>query len=151
MGQLGASLELEERLCDNESNLIQYTSYVPENGIASEFIKAERYSTITLRNGQKVTVNAEIRTNLGVFSACKCDELLEILEQFPNKDSISIVHGNPETKEIFKNYIMENGVTTLREYEDNGIVILNREQYIRVTSNGVDKQLSSELIPKNMN
>lgn len=148
MGQLGASLELEEKLCSSNKNLIQYTSYVPENGIASEFIKAERYSTITLKNGQKVTINAEIKQTLEFSQHAKCDELLEILEQFPNKDSISIVHGNPETKEIFKNYIMENGVTTLREYEDNGIVILNREQYIRVTSNGVDKQLSSKLLPK---
>ena len=124
MGQLGASLELEEKLCGNENNLIQYTSYVPENGIASEFIKAERYSTIALRNGQKVTINA-----------------------FPNKCSVTINHGSPETKEIFMNYIMENGVTTSREYEENGVVIINRERCLRVTPLGIDKVLNSKLLP----
>lgn len=147
MGQLGTSLELEEKLCDNENNLIQYTSYVPENGIASEFIKAERYSTIALRNGQKVTVNARIEQTLEFSQHAKCDELMEILEQFPNKRSVTINHGNPETKEIFMNYIMENGVTTFRDYEDNGIVILNRERCLRVTSKGIDKVMNSKLLP----
>ena len=147
MGQLGASLELEEKLCDNNNNLIQYTSYVPENGIASEFIKAERYSTIALRNGQKVTINARIEQTLEFSQHAKCDELKEILDQFPNKCSVTINHGSPETKEIFMNYIMENGVTTSRKYEENGVVVINRERCLRVTPLGIDKMLVSKLLP----
>ena len=147
MGQLGASLELEEKLCDNNNNLIQYTSYVPENGIASEFIKAERYSTIALRNGQKVTINARIEQTLEFSQHAKCDELKEILDQFPNKYSVTINHGSPETKGIFKNYIMNNGVTTSREYEENGVVIINRETCLRVTPLGIDKVLNSKILP----
>ena len=147
MGQLGASLELEEKLCDNNNNLIQYTSYVPENGIASEFIKAERYSTIALRNGQKVTINARIEQTLEFSQHAKCDELMDILERFPNKYSVTINHGSPETKGIFKNYIMNNGVTTSREYEENGVVIINRETCLRVTPLGIDKVLNSKILP----
>ena len=147
MGQLGASLELEEKLCGNKNNLIQYTSYVPENGIASEFIKAERYSTIALRNGQKVTINARIEQTLEFSQHAKCDELKEILDQFPNKCSVTINHGSPETKEIFMNYIMENGVITSRKYEENGVVVINRERCLRVTPLGIDKMLVSKLLP----
>ena len=72
---------------------------------------------------------------------------MDILERFPNKYSVTINHGSPETKGIFKNYIMNNGVTTSREYEENGVVIINRETCLRVTPLGIDKVLNSKILP----
>lgn len=149
MGQLGASLELEEKLCNNKNNLIQYTSYVPENGIASEFIKAERFSTIKLKNGQKVTINAKIKQTLEFSQHAKCDELFDVLERFPNVFSVTINHGSPETKRVFMNYIIKRGLTPLRNIDDNGIVIIDRSMVLRVTPKGIDKVMNSKNLPSN--
>jgi hypothetical protein len=42
---------------------------------------------------------------------------------------------------------MNNGVTTSREYEENGVAIINRETCLRVIPLGIDKVLNSKILP----
>lgn len=145
MGQLGASLELMEKLCTYSNSLIQFTSYVPPTGIASTFINAKKGEKIKLRDGSVVPIQAEIKQTIEFSQHAKADELFDILEQFPNKRTIAINHGSPKVKEDFAKYITECGVTTVRDYQDFGVLILNRATYLRVTSKGVDKIMNSDL------
>lgn len=147
MGQLGASLILEELLCSNPKNLVQYTSFVPANGIASEFLNATRGSTIVLRNGTTCHIEAEIK-NTGEFSQhAKRDELLDFLEEFPNKHSVTISHGEPLTKYRFRDYILENGVSIMNRNNESSVFILDSEHYLRISNKGVDKVLNSKFLP----
>ena len=89
---------------ENENDLIQITSYM-----ASEFgdsiLNAKNGDKLTFLNGKTATVKAEIRAT-GEFSGhAKRDELLNLINKFKNLECVTIVHGEPEVKQSFENYV----------------------------------------------
>lgn len=134
----GNSQKLGLRMVQEESNWIQFTSYVA-TGIARELINVKRGETVELKNGMKIPVNGVVVQTTEFSGHARPSEIMKFINHFTNIKGVIVTHGEPESKVKFANYIKEN------RPDIEEVAISSRDVYFRMSNEGIDKIIPSNL------
>lgn len=98
------------KLLNREDVTILFTCYLPSSTLGYTISNLKKGSECTFNvYGEKIKteINADIVCCNEFSSHAKADQLLDLLRTFDNLVGVFINHGNPKTKEIYANTIMD--------------------------------------------
>lgn len=121
-------------------NLVEFTSYLPEGGIAEELLNTPKNCELMLRSGLHCSVIGDVKQTSEFSSHAKRDELLELLSEFKNIKCLLITHGSPEVRKIFADSVRNNPDLTIENVE-----ISSRDYVYRIDSTGISKKFPSKI------
>ncbi len=136
MGSYGPAQIYIPEYISRENTLIQFTGYTAEGTMGNRLKNTDF--------GEMVEVGGVIRKKLAdvqyttEYSAhAKADEMIKFLQDFKNLKLVLVNHGQPDTRNIFAERIVN-------EVETKRVGLLGREYFFRVNSYGLMKTLSTK-------
>lgn len=136
MGSYGPAQVYIPEYIGRKNALIHFTGYTAEGTLGRRLKDAMLGDTIEM-GGVLVKKRAEVQYTSEYSAHAKADEMIEFLKQFRNLKLVLVNHGEPGTKEIFAERIME-------EVAPKRVGILGRDFFFRINHYGFVKSLSTK-------
>jgi len=130
MGNYGSIQKYISSYLPREDALIHYLGYCSPESRATELINAN-YGDVVTYAGMSYVKRCDVKQTGEASGHAKRDQLLDFINQFPDKNAVLITHGEPETRKKFSSYLHEN------LDENVQIGILEPDYAYHITSEGV--------------
>lgn len=117
--------------------LIHFSGHCVEGTLGRRLIEHDRNIPF-LYGGEEFFIRAQIKSTKEFSAHAKADELIELFKMFYNIKSIGINHGENKTKETFARRVA-------REVNVKDVYILSRESGFKISANGVEKQIPTNV------
>ena len=136
MGSYGPAQVYIPEYISRSNALIQFTGYTAE-GTLGRKLKETEFGGMVEIGGVIRRKIADVEYTTEYSAHAKADEMIAFLQQFKNLKLVLVNHGEPKTKEIFAQRIVE-------EVDTKRVGLLGREYFFRVDPYGLVKTLSTK-------
>ena len=120
----------------NENYVIYLTSHQFEGSVGQRCLQTKTGEQVELGSGRIYTKKAEVLVTSECSGHAKADELLDIFNQFPNKQSILINHGEESVQDKFLKRIE-------KECKVKGVARIKPKTTIKIGPYGIIKTFES--------
>ncbi len=107
MGTYGPAQIYLSEFITRKNALIHFTGYCSPDSLGRKLIDAHENSAVTI-GGRVLKKFAQVTTTNEFSAHAKADELAEFINQFSNVKLVLVNHGEPEVKESFAEFVLNN-------------------------------------------
>lgn len=135
MGSYGPAQTYLPAYIGNEKALIHFTGYTAEGSLGAELRNCNVGDIVEI-GGVLIRKFADVQYTSEYSAHAKADELIALLNKFPNKQLVLVTHGQTETKKNFAKKV-------LLETKTKSVGILGEEYIFRGNTYGLVKTMST--------
>lgn len=141
MGDHGAITCYLKEYIPRSDALIHSLGYCSPGSIMYRLLNTPRGETVSFC-GEDYIVRCMTAKTSEISSHAQRDKLLELLETFPNNQSISINHGEKDVQLKFREYLLEN-----LDLPEDQIITANPDMGVRIESSGITGLFKTKFQP----
>lgn len=136
MGSFGPAQVHIPNVLQDKAGLVHFTCYLAE-GTLGRKLKETADSNTVIYAGKTLIKRGNVKFTQEDSSHAKSNILIQFLQKFKNLKAVIINHGETETKETFKNLVLE-------KVNVENVEVMDRDRYFRIGSNGLLDNLPSK-------